>query len=68
VSARTVKVHLLTGELRWNGSAKMFCGKIGWECDDISSEYNDEIGNRFEATAKRKECTCKSCQRAADAA
>ena len=64
MSAREVKVHFLTGELSSGGAASTVCGKIGWK--EFGDEYSDAIGNRFEATAKVRKVTCKSCRRAAD--
>jgi hypothetical protein len=68
LTAMQAKIHFLTGELRSGGAHLVNCGRLGWEegseLDDVA-EFTDEIGDRFDATAKRDKVTCKVCRRIA---
>jgi hypothetical protein len=68
IIAMKPKVHFLTGELKVSGAHLVNCGRIGWDEEldlDGVGEFTDELGDRFEATAKRDKVTCKVCRRIA---
>ena len=45
------------------GARETFCGFIGTLCSGFSSEFNTDIGGRFEATDSNNGVTCSRCRK-----
>ena len=59
--------HIATGSRPWGARLKTSCGMAGWVAPNTSTEYDTDIGTRFEAVPDIGKVTCVRC-RASDAA